>query len=186
MTVLRCERVAAGDLDRAVADLGELTLARMPGGVFVDVADDRANDAVRRLAFAGICARPALVALAPRPGTYAALGRDLGPLPLGSLSLDLVHVRRLSVARESARLLRHPPWRRNVNADWRARCRDLLRGTDAALTWRRRAWSTRDILRSKEARRSLRPVVFDVGAVGSPPEHRMLVAEAALARWLFG
>src|SRR5439155_1575866 len=139
MTVLRCERVAAGDLDRAVADLGELTLARMPEGVFVDVADDRANDAVRRLAFAGICARPALVALAPRPGTYAALGRDLGPLPLGSLSLDLVHVRRLSVARESARLLRHPPWRRNVNADRRARCRDLLRGTDAALTLRRRA-----------------------------------------------
>ena len=46
MTVLRCERVAAGDLDRAVADLGELTLARMPEGVFVDVADDRANDTI--------------------------------------------------------------------------------------------------------------------------------------------
>jgi hypothetical protein len=185
MTLLRCERVAVGDLDRAIANLGEVTLARMPEGVFIEIADEHADDAVRTLAFAGVRARPALVTLAPRPGTYAALGRDLAPLPLASLSLDLVHVRRLSVARESARLLRHPPWRRAANADRRARCRDLLRGTDAALTWRRRAWSSREILRSREARRALRPVVFDVGAVGAPPEHRLLVTEAALARWLF-
>ena len=185
MTVLRCERLAAGDLDRALADIGRLALARMPDGIFVEVDDERADAAVRALAFAGVRAEPQRVTIAPRPGTYAALGRNLTALPLASLSLDLVHVRTLSLARESARLLRRPPWRRAVNPDRRARCRDLLRGADAALIWRRRAWTSREILRSREARRTLRPVVFDVGAIGAPPEHRVLVTEAALARWLF-
>jgi hypothetical protein len=82
-------------------------------------------------------------------------------------------------------LLQRPPWRRRAAPERRALCRDLLRGTDAALAWRRRAWSTRDILRTPEARRALRPVVFDVAAVGAPPEHRLLAADGALARWLF-
>jgi hypothetical protein len=185
MSVLRCERVAAGDLDRAFAEIGQLTLARMPEGMFIEVDDKRGEDAIRALAFAGVRATPALVTIAARPGTYCALGHDLTPLPLASLALDLVHVRTLSVARESARLLRRPPWRRTVSSARRARCRDLLRGLDAALTWRRRAWTSREILRSREGRRTLRPVVFDVGAIGAPPEHRLLVREAALARWLF-
>ena len=185
MTVLRCERLLAGDLDRAVAGLGQLTLARMPDGAFVEVPEARLAEAIRSLAFAGVRASPTLVALAPRPGTHAALGRDLTPLPLAWLSLDLVHIRTLSAARETARLLRRRPWRGQVSPERRAHCRDLLRGTDAALSWRRRAWSTRDILRTPEARRALRPVVFDVAAVGAPPEHRLLAGEGALARWLF-
>jgi len=44
--------------------------------------------------------------------------------------------------------------------------RDLLAGVDASFGWRRRAWTTRDVLRSGEARRVLRPVVFDIAAIG--------------------
>ena len=71
------------------------------------------------------------------------------------------------------------------NAARRALVRDLLCGVDAAVGWRRRAWTTRDVLRSKEARRVLRPVVFDVAAIGAPPERRALAREGALVQWLF-
>ena len=185
MAVFRCERVADGDVDGAVARLGAATLARMPEGRFVEVPDEREELARRALAYAGIRAVPSLTALAPRPGSRAALGRDLSPLPLETLALDLVHVRPLSLATETRRLLGRSPLRR---ADPRRRllCRDLLRGDELALGWRRRAWTSRDALRSPEARRALRPIVFDVGAIGAPPEHRALVRERALARWLFG
>jgi hypothetical protein len=73
-----------------------------------------------------------------------------------------------------------------LNAARRALVRDLLLGVDVAVGWRRRAWTTRDVLRSREARRVLRPVVFDIAAIGAPPERRALAHEGALARWLFG
>jgi hypothetical protein len=52
--------------------------------------------------------------------------------------------------------------------------------------WRRRAWTSREVLRSPEARATLRAVIFDVTAIGAPPEHRVLVGDGALVRWLFG
>jgi hypothetical protein len=64
--------------------------------------------------------------------------------------------------------------------------RDLLSGVDASVGWRRRAWTTREVLRTAEARRVLRPVVFDIGAIGAPPERRALAREGAISRWLFG
>ena len=184
MTILRCERLASGDVDAAIASLGTATLARTPSGAFVEVDDDLTDRARRVLAFAGVRAGTSLETLAPRPGTRAAIGRDLTPLPLSSLALDLVHVRSLPLGPETARLLRTGPMRRQ-NPARRALVRDLLCGVDTAVGWRRRAWTTRDVLRSAEARRVLRPVVFDIGAIGAPPERRALARDGAIAGWLF-
>jgi hypothetical protein len=182
--VLRCERLAGGDVDTAIASLGAVTLARTPVGTFIEVDDDTVDRARRVLAFAGVRAGVSLETLAPRPGTRAAIGRDLTPLPLQSLALDLVHVRSLPLGPETARLLRAGPIRR-PGAPKRALVRDLLWGVDASVGWRRRAWTTRDVLRTAEARRVLRPVVFDIAAIGAPPERRSLAREGAIARWLF-
>ena len=137
-----------------------------------------------RGSLAGVSTGVSLETLAPRPGTRVAIGRDLTPLPLLCLALDLVHVRSLPLGPETARLLRGRPLQRE-NAARRALVRDLLCGVDAAVGWRRRAWTTRDVLRTTEARRVLRPVVFDIAAIGAPPERRALAREGALARWLF-
>jgi hypothetical protein len=184
MTVLRCERLASGDVDAAIASLGAVTLARTPVGAFVDVDDNLVDRARRVLAFAGVRAGVSVETFAPRAGTRAAIGRDLTPLPLPSLALDLVHVRPLPLGPETSRLLRTKGLRR-PNAARRALVRDLLGGVEAAVGWRRRAWTTRDVLRTTEARRVLRPVVFDIAAIGAPPERRALTREGALARWLF-
>jgi hypothetical protein len=176
--------LSKGDVDTAIASLGAVTLARTPAGAFIEV-DDRDIDRVcRLLAFAGVRAGSSVETLAPRAGARAAIGRDLTPLPLQSLALDLVHVRSLPVGPETARLLRAGPLRRPSVAR-RTLVRDLLSGADAAVGWRRRAWTTRDVLRTAEARRVLRPVVFDVGAIGAPPERRALAREGAIGRWLF-
>ena len=184
MTVLRCERVAHGDVDAAIASLGTVTLARTPTGAFVEVDDDLVDRARRVFAFAGVRAVVSLETLAPRAGTRAAIGRDLTALPLPSLALDLVHVRSLPLGPETARLLANRPLQRH-HQPRRALVRDLLCGLDTALGWRRRAWTTRDVLRSAEARRVLRPVVFDIAAIGAPPERRALARDGALGRWLF-
>ena len=185
MTVLRCERLAIGDVDAALASLGAVTIARTPIGSFVEVDDHLVDRARRVLAFAGVRAGVSFETLAPRPGTRAAIGRDLTPLPLSSLALDLVHIRSLPLGPETARLLRAAPLRRTSTAR-RALVRDLLSGVDAAIGWRRRAWTTREVLRTAEACRVLRPVVFDIGAIGAPPERRGLARSGAIARWFFG
>jgi hypothetical protein len=182
--VLRCERLATGDVDGAIASLGTVTLARTPVGAFVEVDEHLVDRARHVLAFAGVRASVTTETLAPGPGTRGAIGRDLTPLPLPSLALDLVHVRSLPLGPETARLLRARQLERR-NAARRALVRDLLDGRNAAVGWRRRAWTTRDVLRTAEARRVLRPVIFDIAAIGAPPERRVLAGDAAIARWLF-
>ena len=81
MTVLRCERLADGDVDWAVASLGAVTLARTPVGAFMEIEDRLVDRARRVLAFAGVRAGVSLETLAPRPGTRAAIGRDLQQAP---------------------------------------------------------------------------------------------------------
>jgi len=184
VAVLRCERLASGNVDAAIASLGAVTLARTPVGAFVEIEDQLVDRACRVLAFAGVRAGVSLESLAPRPGTRAAIGRDLTPLPLPSLAVDLVHVRSLALGPETARLLRARPWQRQVAAR-RALVRGLLSGIDALVGGRRRAWTTRDVLRTAEARRVLRPVVFDVAAIGAPPERRAFAREGSIGRWLF-
>ena len=185
MAVLRCERLAPGDVDRAIVSLGSVTLARTPAGAFAEVEDGLAERARRVLAFAGVRASASDETLAPRPGTRAAIGRDLTPLFQGALALDLLHVRALPLGPETGALLRTRPLRR-PGPGKRALVRDLLRGAAIPFGWRRRAWTTREILRSPLARRVLRPVVFDIAAIGAPPEHRALARDGALGRWLFG
>jgi hypothetical protein len=152
--------------------------------VFIDVCDGDVDRACRVLAFAGVRAQPSLETIGPRPGTHAAIGRDLTPLPRDSLALDLVHVRPFAIGPETARLLRAGPLRRPSLAK-RTLVRDLLSGVNVSLGWRRRAWATRAVLRTADARRALRPVVFDIAALGAPPERRTLAREGAIARWLF-
>jgi len=185
VTVLRCERLVPGEVDAAVASLGAVTLARTPVGAFVEVDDHVVDRARRLLAFAGVRAAVCLETLAPLSGTRAAIGRDLTPLPLPSLALDLVHVRSLPIGPETARLLAGGLLRR-PNAARRALVRDLLSGVEASFGWRRRAWTTRDVLRTGEVCRVLRPVVFDIAAIGAPPERRALARQGSIARWLFG
>src|SRR3989442_2807728 len=170
MAVLRCERVAEGDVDPAIGSIGTATLARTPDGMFVEIDDAQAARAQRLLAFAGVRATAALSALAPRPGTRAAIGRDLTPLPLAALALDLVHVRALALGSETRRLL-GTRWRRPPRSVERALVRGLLRGADAALGWRRRAWSTREVLPAAESQRTLRPSGFPLAANAARPEH---------------
>src|SRR2546425_326107 len=169
MIVLRCERLADGDVDRAIASIGMATLARTPDGAFVEVEEEQSARAQRLLAFAGVRATAGLQTLAPRPGTRAALGRDLTPLPLAAVALDLVHVRALAVGAETQRLLR-ARWGRRARATDRAVVRALLRGEDAAIGRRRpAAASASDSGRSRPARArprslhsrpiALRPVV---------------------------
>jgi hypothetical protein len=185
VTVLRCERLAAGDVDAAIASLGAVTLARTPTGAFVEVEGDVSDRARRLLAYAGVQATTCLETLAPQPGTRAAIGRDLTPLPLPSLALDLVHIRSLPLGPETARLLTRALLRR-PNAARLALARDLLSGVEASFGWRRRAWTTRHVLRTAEVRRVLRPVVFDIAAIGAPPERRAFARQGSIARWLFG
>jgi hypothetical protein len=185
VTVLRLERIAAGSVDDAIASLGAVTLARSPDGAFAEVDDARVERCTRALAFAGVRATATTVQLAPPAGTRVAIGRDLGPLAPRVLALDLVHVRALPLGPETRRLLRTWPWRR-LEPGQRARCRDLLRGEDAILGWRRRAWASAGVLRTAEVRRVVRPVVFDHAAIGAPPERRSFARDRAIGDWLFG
>ena len=185
MAVLRCERLAAGDVDGAVATLGTLTLARTPDGSFVELDDRLVARARRAFAFAGVRLSDANDALAPRPGTRAAIGRDLTALPAGAIALDLVHVRALPLGAETRKLLRAPP-ARGPNLVRRSLVRDLLHGANAVVGWRRRAWASRETLRMPAARRVLLPVIFDLGAIAAPPEHRAFAKDGAIGAWLFG
>jgi hypothetical protein len=184
MTVLRCERLAEGAFDAAIASLGTATLARTPTGAFIEIEDAASDRARRALAFAGVRVVPSFESLAPRPGTRAAIGRDLTALPLPTLVLDLVHVRALSLGAELTRVMRSRGFRR-AGASSRALARELLRGSDVPIGWRRRAWTTREVLRAREVRRVLRPVVFDIGAISAPPERRSFARERSLERWFF-
>jgi hypothetical protein len=185
VTILRLERVLVGSFDEAIAALGAVALARSPEGTFLEVADARSAEAERRLAFAGVHARPSSVSLATPRGTRVAIGRDLSPLARELIALDLVHIRPLPLGDETRRLLRTWPWRRPTAARC-ARCRDLLRGDDIVLGWRRRAWASAAILRAAGVRRALRPVVFDNAALAVSPERRTFARDGALAGWLFG
>ena len=183
--MLRCERLQSGEIDAAVVSLGTLTLARMPGGAFIEIDDGLVERATRAFAFAGVRLTAANDALAPRLGTRAAIGRDLTALPAGALALDLVHVRALPVGVETRKLLRSSFGRQPSGAR-RLLVRELLHGANATLGWRRRAWATRETLRTPAARRVLRPVIFDLAALAAPPEHRALAKDGAIGAWLFG
>lgn len=186
MTVLRLIPVGGSAIDRAIASVGSATLCRRPDGAFVDVPLADVGPLVRILAFAGVRAEPCAAELIAAPkGTFPAVGVDLAPLPSGLGAVDVLRVRRLGLGAATGEIMR----RRlggliGPGDDARARCRAVLRGTDAVMAWGRAAWAPRSALR--RARPSLRPVVFDRDAVGRADlGGRAYASDGAISRWLF-
>lgn len=188
MTILRLDPVAGQDVDRAAALAAEIVFHRRREGCFAEVASDYLAVVVRALALAGVEAREARIDLTPPRDHIPAIGADLLPSPDGLLVSDVVRVRRLPLGPATAEVLRRrcafffPP-----SAAAQARCRRLLRGEDALLGWQRQAWVERGRIRAVRSRASMRPVVFDVGALDRRElRGRALVSDGALAKWAFG
>jgi len=187
LTVIRLEAFPGASVDRAVADVGSATLIRRHDGAFIDVADADAPRAIRALALAGVGADVSVAELVAPSALLPALGIDLGPLARGLVASDIVLARRLTLGEATRELLRRPfgQYGRPALAA-RETARALLRGEDAFLAWERRAWATRDALRTRAVRKSLRPVVFDRGALERAElRGRSLASSGALTRWLF-
>ena len=187
MTVLRVGPLPGGSLDRAIAEIGTATLVRRIDGAFVDVADDDTKRSIRAFALAGVAAEAAPVDLAAPPRLIPALGVDLVPVAKGMLVADVVRVQRLELGHATRELLARPlgGFGRPTTASKQV-ARALLRGEDAMFAWTRVAWATRETLRMRAVRRSLRPAIFDRAAVERPDlRGRALASAGALTRWLF-
>lgn len=188
MTLLRLEPVQGTALDRAAAVVEDVTFFRRGDGCFAEVGPDDVARMVRALAYAGIDARASASDLSAPRDHLPAVARDLAPAPVGLVACDVVRVRRLSLGEATAEVLRRrlamfrPP-----SAAAQARCRRLLSGDDALLAWDRHAWVERARLRALRSRSSLRPVVFDRGAVERDERRgRSFASDTALANWAFG
>lgn len=185
--ILRLEPTHGTAIDLALATVERSTLFRRPDGCYAEVEDADALPLRRALAYAGIEAREVAIALGPGNATPAT-ANDLIPAPRGLLISDMVRVRRVPLGPAAKQALRRPfaGWR-PPSPSARARCRALLTGREALLAWDRRAWFERARVREIRTRSTLRPVVFDRGALeGAGPERRVFASEGALAGWAFG
>jgi hypothetical protein len=117
-----------------------------------------------------------------RPSLVRAVGTALAPARLEADDLDIVEVRVVPLGEATARLLRRPVRHWPLGARRRARCRSLLRGTDALLEIRRTAWCARGTLRAN--RHTLRPVLFD--STATPRPLHAYASERSLTRWIEG
>lgn len=178
---LRLELKAHGNFD-LMLDAPRFSLWRQRGAVWVGL-DDGAVPRVRRLlAFQGVRATPEPGGSPVPPGLQRAVGTSLAPVRLSGDDLDVVEVTVVPLSVATARILRRPLHHWPLGAHRRARCRALLRASDAFLEVRRTAWCSRATLRA--ARRSLRPALFDSGAE-SPPL-RIFASDGSLTRWVEG
>lgn len=180
MTVLRLERLSAGSLEAALAELPSCLLWRCDAAIHLRF-EGSARAVGRALAFAGvrsveIDAEPPV----PAGELIRALGMTLDPVPLGEGELDTLEVRTIGVAEATARILRRPPFAPRSSGQRRERCRALLRGLDLELEVRRTVWCRRASLRA--ARRSMRPAIFDRRALA--PALRSRASEGLIGRWL--
>ena len=184
MTLLQLARPASDNADDALAAAGDATLIRRADGAYVDVASEDVDALIRALAYAGVHATRCEADLAVPPTLLPAVGRDLAPLA-GSTAHDVVHVRRLTLGLATRELLRRT-FARGPGEAARDRARALLRHDESVIAWSRRAWLTREALRSGAVRRSLRPVVFDRAALDRVElEGRTLATAGRITRWLF-
>lgn len=187
MTVLRLVPIGGTRIGPALATVDGVVLARQGGAAYAEVPVALVPGMTRALAFAGIAAQPCDADLAPPAGLYLARGTDLSPLPPGVVDLDLVRLERIPLGRATREVLR----RRlagllPAGAAARDRCRVLLRGENVLFGWTRHAWAPRAGLRSIDARRSLRPVVFDRDArVRGDLVGRTSSLDDEIGRWLF-
>ena len=175
-TSLRIELVAPCDVDRAVCEIGHVSLERRPDGLFIDVAEALADRARTVLARHGI---DALIVEPLRPSASAVPGsvRDLAPLPVAGL-IDRIWVRAAGLG-EASHLARRGILRR-YDAD---RLRPLLRDEDRAYAWRRVVWMPRAAIRARELR-AVRPIVFDRAALSDGAERWAFTRSCSLARWI--
>lgn len=178
--ILRLEPVRMGDLDRALVSLAVARLMRVPGALYVEVADEAHERATRALALAGLRAHPAAVPPDHPAGLVMGHGRTLDPA--GAVALDIVEVRPVPLSAATRELRTRFAWR--GRAERRRRCRDLLHGRDALIAWERRAWAHRDAWRAPEARRALRTAVFDRAAAVTC-RGRVWAGQGAISRWAF-
>jgi hypothetical protein len=187
VTILRLEALVGASVDRAIAAVETATLMRRPDGAFMEVPDAQIGLVLRGLAFAGVRAEMGEVDLAVSRALLPAVGRDLSPLAKGLVACDVVRVRRLTLGQATRELLRRPALGLGRPGEpARTSARALLRCEDALLAWARQAWATRDALRTRAVRRSLRPVIFDREALTRADlRGRTLASAGALTRWLF-
>jgi hypothetical protein len=188
VTVLRLDPLSGGLVDRALAAVDTVTLVRRPDGAYADVADAYAAPLVRALALGGVRAEVCAADMTIPRALLPALGRDLGPLPRGVIAWDRVRVRPLALGDATRELLRQPRSRWSaIRIDPTEGARALLRSEDAMVAWARHAWATRDALRTRAVRASLRPVIFDrTATLRADLPGRTLASAGAITRWLFG
>lgn len=183
MKTLRIGSAGGTDIDLACAAAGRFVLWRQAGQVQLTVGDDHAAAVRRALALAGVRTSPLDAGVPDPPRLLAAIGVGLAPTRLGTAEgLDVLEVRVVPLREATARLTRHRLALWPIAGRRRARCRALLRGTDALLEVRRSAWCDRATLRS--ARGSLRPLLFDRSTIA--PALRVYAADGAIAGWING
>ena len=183
MKTLRIAPDGGTKVDLACIGAGRFVLWRQGGDVRLTL-DDHHESAMRTaLAWGGIRATPSGEGVPEPPRLRAAIGIGLLPARLTAADeIDVLEVRVVPLSEATARLTRRHLPRWPLGGRTRARCRALLRGTDALLEVRRRAWCGRSTLGA--ARHTLRPVLFDRSA--TPRVIRVFAADGALARWING
>lgn len=145
--------------------------------------DERHVGRVRRaLALRGIHTELVPGDMPGAPSSVRAVGTGLAPVALRPGDLDLIDVRVVPLSEATSRALRRPLRWWPARASRRARCRALLRGSDALFEVRRTAWCARGTIRAN--RRTLRPVLFDAAALARTM--RIHASERALTRWIEG
>lgn len=187
MTVFRLAAVRGTAIGSALASVEAATIVRHGADVFLGIPREAAGAAVRGLAFAGIAADASEKDLVPPRDLAVGIGTDLVPLGAGLMAFDVLRLERIPLGAATSEVLRGrlggvlPPGR-----DARDRCRALLRGECAMFRWGRRIWASREALRARPARSSVRPVVFDRASLARwPLEGRIWTSDEALSRWVF-
>jgi hypothetical protein len=186
VTVLRLTPVAGTAVGPALATIERAVLVRRAGGAYAQVPTNAVEPFTRALAFAGIAAERGEIDLAPTAGSLPARALSLSPLAPGCVELDVVRLERVPLGRATREVLRKRLWGAlPARSQDRARCRSLLRHETTVFAWARRAWASRDALRSRPARGVLRPIVFGRDADRWDLDRRTTDGSDELARWLF-
>lgn len=183
MTTLRIGSDGGTQLDLACTGASRFVLWRQGGEVRLTLDERHVTEVRRALALHGVRATSVDGGVPEPPRLRAAIGTGLMPARLSAVDeIDVLDVRVVPLAEATARLTRRPVRLWPLGGRKRARCRALLRGTDALLEVRRSAWCGRSTLGA--ARHSLRPVLFDRSA--TPRAIRVYAADGALTRWING
>ena len=188
MTTLRLDPVGGKAIDVAAAVALDMTFHRRAEALFAEVPSADVPAVVRALAYAGIDAQETRADLLRPSGHIPLVSRDLEPAPSALLASDVVRVHRLSLGQATAEVLRRRfAVFRAPSVAAQVRCRRLLRGDDALLAWERIAWIESARVRVARSRSSMRPIVFDRGALDRRDlRGRAFVSDGALGRWAFG